>query len=60
MGHTRPEVGPLSIAAGVRPGDRVAALGPTSVAWAVVDFAVLSIGAVVVPIYPTSSEVAAL
>ncbi|GLZ36536.1 AMP-dependent synthetase/ligase [Actinokineospora sp. NBRC 105648] len=43
------------LAAGVEPGDRVAVLGPTSVDWAVADFAVLSVGAVTVPIYPTAS-----
>ncbi|GAA2402358.1 AMP-dependent synthetase/ligase [Actinomadura vinacea] len=43
------------IAAGVRRGDRVVVLGPTSVAWAVADFAVLSVGAITVPIYPTAS-----
>ncbi len=41
---------------GVAHGDRVAVLGRTSYEWAVVDFAVLSIGAVTVPIYPTASE----
>ncbi|XVQ06600.1 AMP-dependent synthetase/ligase [Spirillospora sp. CA-255316] len=43
------------IAAGVERGDRVVVLGPTSVAWAVADFAVLSVGAITVPIYPTAS-----
>lgn len=40
---------------GVRPGDRVAVLGRTGLDWAIVDLAVIAIGAVVVPIYPTSS-----
>jgi long-chain acyl-CoA synthetase len=40
---------------GVAPGDRVAVLGRTSYEWAVTDFAVLSIGAVTVPVYPTAS-----
>jgi long-chain acyl-CoA synthetase len=40
---------------GVQHGDRVAVLGRTSYEWAVTDFAVLSIGAITVPVYPTSS-----
>ncbi len=43
------------VAAGVGPGDRVAILGPTSVDWAAADLAVLLVGAVTVPIYPTAS-----
>ncbi|HKA24131.1 MAG TPA: long-chain fatty acid--CoA ligase [Candidatus Eisenbacteria bacterium] len=56
---------------GIRPGDRVAILSETRLEWAVADFAVLTAGAVTVPIYPTlpavqiepllaDSEVAAL
>ena len=41
---------------GVQVGDRVAVLGRTSVEWALVDLAALAIGAVVVPVYPTSSD----
>ncbi|HVW41667.1 MAG TPA: AMP-dependent synthetase/ligase [Amycolatopsis sp.] len=41
---------------GVRRGDRVAVLGRTSYEWALADFAILAIGAVTVPVYPTSSE----
>src|SRR5919202_6793391 len=40
---------------GIRKGDRVAILGSTRIEWALLDFALCSIGAVVVPIYPTSS-----
>ncbi|HVV12543.1 AMP-dependent synthetase/ligase [Amycolatopsis sp.] len=40
---------------GVRHGDRVAILGRTGYDWAVLDFATLAIGAVTVPVYPTSS-----
>ena len=36
-------------------GDRFAILAPSTVDWALLDFALLSIGAAVVPIYPTSS-----
>ncbi|MEU5695098.1 AMP-dependent synthetase/ligase [Actinosynnema sp. NPDC020468] len=44
------------LAHGVRHGDRVAVLGRTSYEWAVADYAAMAIGAVTVPIYPTSSE----
>ncbi|MEU7141824.1 AMP-dependent synthetase/ligase [Nocardia sp. NPDC046473] len=42
-------------ARGVAAGDRVAILGRTSLEWALLDCAVLALGAVVVPVYPTSS-----
>lgn len=40
---------------GVAAGDRVAVLGRTSLAWVLLDCALLALGAVVVPVYPTSS-----
>ena len=44
------------VAGGVSPGDRVAIMSPTRIEWTVADLAVLAAGAVVVPIYDTSSE----
>ncbi len=44
-------------ARGVVAGDRVAILGRTSLEWALLDGALLALGAVVVPVYPTSSAV---
>ncbi len=43
------------IAAGIAAGDRVAVMSRTRYEWTVVDFAILAIGAVTVPIYETSS-----
>ncbi|MGZ4335117.1 MAG: AMP-dependent synthetase/ligase [Gaiellaceae bacterium] len=43
------------LALGIRRGDRVAILGRTRLEWALCDWALISIGAIVVPIYPTSS-----
>ena len=43
------------VAAGVRPGDRVALMSKTRYEWTLVDFAAWTAGAVVVPIYETSS-----
>jgi long-chain acyl-CoA synthetase len=40
---------------GVQPGERVALMSKTRFEWTLFDFAILSIGAVVVPIYETSS-----
>src|SRR5262249_29744899 len=40
-------------ALGIRAGDRVAVLSENCVEWAVCDYASQSLGAVVVPIYPT-------
>lgn len=42
-------------AAGVEPGDRVAFMCKTSYEWSLVDFAILYAGAVMVPVYETSS-----
>lgn len=39
----------------VAPGDRVAVLSATRYEWPIIDFAILSIGAVTVPIYETSA-----
>ena len=43
------------IASGIQEGDRVALLSRTRFEWTLVDFALLSAGAIVVPIYETSS-----
>jgi long-chain acyl-CoA synthetase len=43
------------IAAGIAPGDRVAVMSKTRYEWTVADFALFTVGAVVVPIYETSS-----
>jgi long-chain acyl-CoA synthetase len=43
------------IASGIASGDRVAVMSKTRYEWTVVDFALFTVGAVVVPIYETSS-----
>ncbi|MGE0214382.1 AMP-dependent synthetase/ligase [Mycolicibacterium sp.] len=43
------------IALGIQPGDRVAILSATRYEWPILDLAILSVGAVTVPIYETSS-----
>jgi long-chain acyl-CoA synthetase len=43
------------IAAGIRPGDRVALMSRTRYEWTLLDYAILTAGGVVVPVYPTSS-----
>ena len=43
------------IAAGIQPGDRVALMSATRFEWTLVDYAILTAGAVTVPVYPTSS-----
>ena len=43
------------IAKGIKAGDRVALLSATRYEWPIIDFAILSIGAVTVPIYETSA-----
>src|SRR3712207_1651290 len=43
------------IAGGVQPGDRVGLLARTRYEWTVLDYAIWTAGAVVVPIYETSS-----
>jgi long-chain acyl-CoA synthetase len=43
------------IAAGIRPGERVALMSRTRFEWTLVDYAILTAGAVTVPVYSTSS-----
>ena len=43
------------IGLGVQPGDRVALMSATRIEWTYLDYAILSAGAVTVPIYDTSS-----
>jgi long-chain acyl-CoA synthetase len=43
------------LARGIADDERVALLAPTVADWALLDWALISVGAVVVPIYPTSS-----
>ncbi|MFJ4875274.1 AMP-dependent synthetase/ligase [Streptomyces sp. NPDC088745] len=50
------DVGRRLMAAGVGPGDRVGILGETCVDWTYAHFAVLAVGGVVVPVYPTAGE----
>ena len=44
------------IANGIEPGDRVVVLSDSRYEWSLADFAILTAGAVTVPIYPSSSE----
>jgi long-chain acyl-CoA synthetase len=43
------------VAVGIRPGDRVALMSRTRYEWTLLDYAILTAGGVVVPVYPTSS-----
>ncbi|MCL4288715.1 MAG: long-chain fatty acid--CoA ligase [Thermoleophilia bacterium] len=56
-GRAVEEVAAGLLALGVEPGDRVALLSRTRLEWLLSDLALASIGAVSVPIYPTSSAV---
>ncbi|MFD5627598.1 AMP-dependent synthetase/ligase [Streptomyces sp. NPDC127072] len=44
------------VTSGIRPGDRVAIMARTRYEWTVLGYALWSVGAEVVPIYPTSSH----
>ncbi|MDC7222324.1 MAG: AMP-binding protein, partial [Spirochaetales bacterium] len=52
LGRSVKNIGLWLIAQGIRPGDRVALLGESSLYWVQVYFAVTSMGAVLVPILP--------
>jgi long-chain acyl-CoA synthetase len=43
------------VAAGMRPGDRIALLSRTRYEWTLIDYAILAVGGATVPIYETSS-----
>ena len=55
VGDIVSEIGRGLIDLGVQPADRVAILSNTRPEWTYADFAVASVGAIVVPIYPTNS-----
>ncbi len=57
-GQFRDEVAALAkglVAAGVKPGDRVALMSRTRYEWTLIDYAIWTAGAVTVPVYETSS-----
>lgn len=54
VGHVRARARGL-LHLGVRRGERVILMAPNSVDWAIMDFAILSVGAITVPLYPTFS-----
>ena len=49
-------LGKFLIAMGIAPGDRVAVFSPNRYEWWITDLAILSVGAVNVPVYPTNSS----
>ncbi|MHB8209867.1 MAG: AMP-dependent synthetase/ligase [Acidithiobacillus sp.] len=53
-GHVRARARGL-LHLGVRRGERVILMAPNSLDWAIMDFAILSVGAITVPLYPTFS-----
>lgn len=55
FGQAAERAAALLMRAGVEAGDRVLLVGPTSYEWALADFACWFAGAIVVPVYPTSS-----
>lgn len=55
FGQQVAEVASGLIAAGVEAGDRVALLSRTRYEWSLIDYAILTVGGVTVPIYETSS-----
>ena len=57
LGSVASELARGLISLGIEPGDRVAILGSTSVAWTLADCGALCAGAVVTPIYHTNSPV---
>ncbi|MBT2506465.1 long-chain fatty acid--CoA ligase [Streptomyces sp. ISL-98] len=48
--------GLIGAGTGVRAGDRVAVLSETRIEWTYAHFAILAVGAVVVPVYPTAGD----
>src|SRR3954451_7651680 len=55
VGEIVSEIGRGLLYLGLEPGDRVALLCRTRPEWTFVDFAISSVGGIVVPIYPTNS-----
>jgi long-chain acyl-CoA synthetase len=55
LGDLVQEIGRGRIDLGVKPGERICILASTRPEWSYVDLAATSVGAVVVPIYPTNS-----
>ncbi|MCP4873224.1 MAG: long-chain fatty acid--CoA ligase [Proteobacteria bacterium] len=55
MGQQVRSIGAALLGLGVGPGDRVAVLASTRLEWSLLDYGILSIGAVTVPVYHSST-----